>query len=139
MSGLSAWLMAYPILLERIKSNMGAAIGILVCDKSSGHRPLLAELGRPGRSTRRPSADKVARHSETLGVDDRDVQLHEHIAQGTDLFMKPLLEIAGVAVALDAPQDGTPDGLSNGRLAAAAEAGGPRFVADDMSDAEGRE
>src|SRR3546814_4573556 len=65
MSGLSAWLMAYPILLERIKSNMGAAIGILVCDKSSGHRPLLAELGRPGRSTRRPSADKVARHSET--------------------------------------------------------------------------
>src|SRR3546814_1438071 len=84
MSGLSAWLMAYPILLERIKSNMGAAIGILVCDKSSGHRPLLAELGRPGRSTRRPSADKVARHSETLGVDDRDVQLHEHIAQGPD-------------------------------------------------------
>src|SRR3546814_7374462 len=81
MSGLSAWLMAYPILLERIKSNMGAAIGILVCDKSSGHRPLLAELGRPGRSTRRQSADKLARHSETLGVDDRDVQLHEHIAQ----------------------------------------------------------
>src|SRR3546814_11191791 len=118
---------------------MGAAIGILVCDKSSGHRPLLAELGRPGRSTRRPSADKVARHSETLGVDDRDVQLHEHIAQGPDLFMKHIVEIAGVAVDLDAPPDGTPDGMAHGPHPEAGEKSGPGLETDVSGKGERRD
>lgn len=64
------------------------------------------------------------------GVDDRDVQQRKHMAQGLDLFAEHLVEIAGVAVALDAPQAGALDGLDDRGLAEADEECRPRLDGD---------
>src|SRR3546814_11644710 len=64
------------------------------------------------------------------GVNDRDVQLREHVAQDLGLFAEHRVEIAGIAVALDAPQAGALDGLDDGGLAETDEEGGPGLAAD---------
>src|SRR3546814_9051612 len=64
------------------------------------------------------------------GVNDRDVQLREHVAQDLGLFAEHRVEIAGIAVALDAPQAGALDGLDDGGLAETDEEGGPGLDAD---------
>src|SRR3546814_12262503 len=64
------------------------------------------------------------------GVNDRDVQLREHVAQDLGLFAEHRVELAGIAVALDAPQAGALDGLDDGGLAETEEEGGPGLDAD---------
>jgi len=51
------------------------------------------------------------RDGRALGIDNRDIHLREHVAQGLGLFAEHRIEIAGVAVALDAPQAGALYGL----------------------------
>src|SRR3546814_14610335 len=51
------------------------------------------------------------------GVNDRDVQLREHVAPDLGLLAEHRVGIAGIAVALDAPQAGALDGLDAGGLA----------------------
>src|SRR3546814_5636917 len=56
--------------------------------------------------------------------------LFRSVAQDLGLFAEHRVEIAGIAVALDAPQAGALDGLDDGGLAETDEEGGPGLDAD---------